>query len=287
MFSIIIPTWNNLEMLQLCVAGIKAHSTYSHEIVLHINEGADGTREWADQEGLVYSMSVENIGICRAMNLAFGKTTKEYVLYLNDDMYVLPKWDAVLMEEIARFPDNCFMLSASTIEPEKRDANKQAIVKDYGRDVASFQRERLLEEFEGFEMADWSGSSWTPLVVHRDYWHLVGGFSIEFSPGIYSDPDFSMKMWLAGCRIFKSAGASRVYHFQGRSTDRVKKNNGRLQFMRKWGISSGVFYKHYLKMGEPYRGTLKEPKNSLTLRLEGLKARVYGAVGQGRIKDEG
>lgn len=51
LFSIVIPTWDNLEFVKLCVESIRKNSTYKHQIVLHINDGSDGTQEWADKEG--------------------------------------------------------------------------------------------------------------------------------------------------------------------------------------------------------------------------------------------
>jgi glycosyltransferase involved in cell wall biosynthesis len=274
MFSIIIPTWNNLDMLKLCVESIRQNSTFQHQIVLHINEGADGTQKWADTEGVAYTLSPTNIGICHAVNIAFDKTEKDYIVYLNDDMYVLPEWDKFLIEEIQKIGNQSFMLSATMIEP-RTTTESNIIVADYGREVETFQKEKLLAEFQTYKMDDWYGSSWPPLLVTREAWLAIGGFSIEFSPGMYSDPDFSMKLWLIGCRIFKGVGRSRVYHFQARSTGRVKKNNGRLQFMKKWGIPASFFYKNYLKMGQLYAGTLEEPNKDLAFKFAEWKARVH------------
>ena len=47
MISIIIPTFNNLEYLKICINSLKKNSTYKNEILLHINEGVDGTLEYA------------------------------------------------------------------------------------------------------------------------------------------------------------------------------------------------------------------------------------------------
>ena len=58
----------------------------------------------------------------------------------------------------------------------------------------SFQEQQLLAEYENLPMQDWTGATWPPNVVHKDLWHLIGGYSVEFSPGMYSDPDFSMKL---------------------------------------------------------------------------------------------
>jgi hypothetical protein len=63
---------------------------------------------------------------------------------------------------------------------------------------------------------------------------LVGGYSEEFSPGIYSNPDFSMEMWQACVRVFKGVGKSRVYCFISKSTGKVIKNDEKKQFIGKW-----------------------------------------------------
>jgi hypothetical protein len=80
-----------------------------------------------------------------------------------------------------------------------------------------------------------------------------------------------MKMWYAGCRIFKGVGNSRVYHFQSKSTLRIKKNNGRKQFLMKWGINQSTFNKYFIRRGTPYTGTLTEP-DAGTMKWENFRA---------------
>ena len=46
MFSIVIPTYNNLKYLELCLKSIKKNSKFHHEIIIHINEGIDGTKSY-------------------------------------------------------------------------------------------------------------------------------------------------------------------------------------------------------------------------------------------------
>ena len=40
-FSILIPTWNNLPFLKICVDSIRKNSTYRHQIIVHVNDGSD------------------------------------------------------------------------------------------------------------------------------------------------------------------------------------------------------------------------------------------------------
>ena len=100
LFSILIPTWNNLKFLQLCVESIRKNSTYEHQILIHVNEGTDGTLEWVKAQGLAYTHSAENVGVCLALNQLRPLVTTDYVLFMNDDMYVCPEWDKALYDEI-------------------------------------------------------------------------------------------------------------------------------------------------------------------------------------------
>ena len=100
-FSIVIPTWNNLPMLQLCIDSIRDNSQYRHQIIVHVNEGKDGTLDWLNaQPDIDYTFSRQNIGVCYALNVARTLMTSDYLLYLNDDMYVCPGWDRALHQEI-------------------------------------------------------------------------------------------------------------------------------------------------------------------------------------------
>ncbi len=262
MFSIIIPTWNNFKFIQLCVESIRKNSALRCQIILHINDGSDGTLEWAKQQNILFSYTPDNAGICIAVNMAAQLATNKYIIYMNDDMYCCPNWDKYLAEEINSLPDDNFMLSATMIE--FNDTNNDAkIIRNFGTSVESFDEEGLLKALPSLHKNDWSGATWPPCVISKNKWNIIGGFSIEFSPGMASDDDFSMKMWHSGCRYFKGIGKSLVYHFQSKSTQRIKRNNGRKQFLLKWECNASTFNKYYIKKGKPFEGILQEPSASV------------------------
>lgn len=248
-YSILLPSWNNLEYLKLCVRSIRAHSHYEAQLIVIINEGKDGTVEWIKaQKEIDYIHATENIGICYGLNSCRSMIKSDYVVYVNDDMYVLPGWDKVLFDEIEQLDTKEFILSSTMIEPTAT-GNRCVVVQDFGRDINSFKEDALLQEYVDLYRNDWCGSMWPPNLVHIDVWDLVGGLSVEFSPGMYSDPDFSRKLYELGVRVFKGKGKSLVYHFGSKSTKRIKTNQGRKKFILKWGISSKFFSQNYLRMG--------------------------------------
>ena len=101
--------------------------------------------------------------------------------------------------------------------------------------------------------------------MHKDVWHKVGGFSEEFNPGMGSDPDFNMKLWNEGVRIFKGIENFKVYHFSSITTRKkvgIIKNNGDKTFLKKWGISIKFFKKYFLKSKTKFLGPLTNPKKN-------------------------
>jgi glycosyltransferase involved in cell wall biosynthesis len=274
MFSILIPSWNNLELLKLCVRSIRTNSTFDHQIIVHVNDGSDGTLEWVRTQQIDHTYSPQNIGICLAVNEAAMHAKLDYILYLNDDMYCCPGWDKALANKLGQLDTDLFMLSGTMIEP--RDTNNPCvIVRNYGSDAANFDESGLLAELPQLSKEDWYGATWPPTLVSKRWWFKVGGYSSEFSPGMSSDNDFSMKLWHAGCRIFLGMGDSLVYHFQCKSTGKVKKNDGGRQFLNKWGMRQSVFDRYFLRRGLPARGLmLDEPENTRQLRWQLLRSRL-------------
>ena len=279
MFSIIIPTWNNLGHLKLVVESLRKYSAYAHQILVHVNDGSDGSLDWVREQGIEHTASPANIGICHAVNLISAKATHEYIVYMNDDMYCCPGWDTALARRIAQMPNNLFLLSGTMIEPVD-SGNPCVVVGNFGRDVETFDADRLVAQTPSLVRADWRGATWPPTVVHRDWWFKVGGYSSELSPGMSSDNDFSMKLWDAGCRTFIGVGDSLVYHFQQKSTGKVVKNDGRRQFLQKWGMTQSTFDKYYLRRGQPVgQGgiTVGEPDDTSAFRRAKLKSRFKRA----------
>ncbi len=275
-FSIIIPSWNNLDFLKTCIDSLQKNSRYQHQIILHLNEGNDGSREWAESQDLDYTASIENIGICYAMNVARTLATSDLLVYFNDDMYACPDWDYWLYEEVKKQISPFFFFSSTMIEP-RYTGNHCAIAPfDFGSIPKEFNEAALLENYQIPEKLDWNGATWPPSVLPTLLWDMVGGYSTEFTPGMYSDPDFSMKLWHAGVRNFKGLGKSRVYHFMSKSTGKLnkKKINGAKVFLNKWGISSNVFSRFYLRRGEDWIAPLTLPKNDCKFKLKTILSNI-------------
>jgi len=205
MFSIVIPTWNNLDFLKLCVNSIRKNSQSEHEIIIHINDGSDGTLEWVQSQGIKYSHTAKNIGICLAVNHLVAQASHDWVLYMNDDMVACPGWDTAFAKAIES-SDTDLALFFSTLIQADNGRNPNIIKNNFGSTPQNFDESRMLQEYLSEARDDVEGGEAQPTLFHRKWWTMVGGYSLEFSPGMSSDDDLLMKFWVAGCRHFRIVG---------------------------------------------------------------------------------
>ena len=273
MFSIIIPSFNNFEYLKLCILSLEKNSSLKNELIFYINEGSDGSLDFIKSKNYKFIHSKINKGLCTAVNEASKLANTNYILYAHDDMYFLPEWDLVLKNEVNLLDTNLFYLSGTMI-------NEGHIKLDFGKTFKDFDEKQLLLNYKKYNFYDFHASFESPHLIHKSIWKKVRGLSEEFNPGDGSDPDLCMKLWKEGVRIFKGINHFKVYHF-GSVTLRkkifFKRNNGSLQFLKKWKISHKFFRKHYLKARTVYSGALIEPNKNIFYYIELLlcKLKLY------------
>ena len=270
MFSVIVPTFNNFEYLKLCLDSLKKNSFYKHEYIIHINEGSDKTLEFVKSNNYKFSYSKINEGVCVAFNKAVKLASKKFIVLAHDDMYFCPDWDKAFQSELSKLPDNSdFFLSGTMVQPFESYINLNC-----GDSIKNFDEQKLLAELPKIKFKDFQGTHWQPSLIPLKTWNKVGGFSEEFSPGLGSDPDFNMKLWNLGVRLFKGLGDCRVYHFSSLSLRKKAWNNGAKTFLLKWGISIKFFKKHYLRSDQIFLETLAEPKKNINYYAEFFKCKI-------------
>tara|TARA_B110000008_G_scaffold265817_1_gene291365 strand:+ start:14 stop:892 length:879 start_codon:yes stop_codon:yes gene_type:complete len=266
MFSVLIPTFNNLKYLKFCIKSIRKNSKYINQIIPHVNVGDDGTIGFLKQEKIDFTLTDYNSGICEGINKAAKLAKFDYLLYAHDDFYFSPYWDKILKEEVNRIGHNNFYLSGTMI-------NEGQIKFNCGDTPDDFDEKKFLDNYKNHNYYDFQGSTWAPSLVHREIWNKVGGFSEEYFPGSGSDPDFNMKLWNLGIRIFKGINNFKVYHFgsivlRDKKKQKIKYGSrGSKQFLIKWGLGINFFKKYFLRSDKKYNGELKDPDKNIKFYL--------------------
>ena len=268
MFSIIIPTLNNINYLKVCLDSLNKNSSLNNEILVHVSIGNDGTTDYLKQKNINYTFTDYNAGICEGVNTAAKKSKMDYILYAHDDMYFCKNWDKYLIDEINKQKNNFYYLSGTNVSTRFGLINYNC-----GDTFENFDENKFLKFCIDDNTPDLQSAHWAPHLIHRELWDKIGGFSEEFNPGDGSDPDFCMKLWLENVRIFKGISKFKVYHFNSLTTrnNKVTLNNGTKIFLLKYGFNPKFFRKYYLKGNNsiiPYRGILDEPKNNFFMFIE-------------------
>ena len=277
MYSIIIPTLNNLKYLKICINSLKKNSKYNHEIIPHVNIGDDGTIDFLEKNLIKYTHTKFNAGICQGMNMAAKEATNDYILYAHDDFYFCPDWDEILKKEVDKIGHNFFYLSGTMV-------NNGQIEFNCGETNENFNENKFLQNYKKYNFYDFQGSTWAPHLIHKEIWNKVGGFSEEYYPGTGSDPDLNMKLWKIGVRIFKGINDLKVYHFGSIVTRKFKDDpkiitesgsKGGKIFLIKWGYSIKFFKKYILRSDTKYEGELNEPNKNIEYYLNLIINKLY------------
>jgi len=284
MFSILIPTYNNLEYLKVCINSIRKNSKFNHQIIVHVNEGKDGTLDYIKDSNLEFTFSDQNIGMPKALNKASKLSKKDYILISHDDFYYCPGWDEELINNVNSINHKNFYLSSTMVGAGQ-------VLFDAGQTVDTFDEDKLLNNLENIKTIDFQGTTKCPGLVHKEIWERVGGWSEEFSPTGGDDTDFAMKLWKINIRIYKGLGKSLAYHFGSITTRKKDKSlftylgsRGNKIFLKKWRISINFFEKYYLNSGldknkklifNEYNGPLSKPLININYLFDLLKCKLF------------
>jgi len=272
--SIIIPTFNNFDYLKFFLRSLKINSSFDHEIILHINDGSDGTLKYALDNNIKHTYSKTNIGLCSSMNKAYSLTTTDYILYAHDDMYFCKNWDIFLTNEINKQDNNLYYLTGTNVSTRYGLMNF-----DCGSSIDTFDENKFSKFCVEDKTNNFQSSHWAPHLIHRELWDKISGFSEEFNPGDGSDPDFCMKLWINNVRVFKGISKFKVYHFNSKTTrnSKISLNNGTKTFLFKYGFNPRFFRKHYLRGNIsiiPYIGTLSNPNKNIIFYFDLIKCKL-------------
>jgi ADP-heptose:LPS heptosyltransferase/GT2 family glycosyltransferase len=273
-FSIIIPTYNTLPYLKLCLKSFQEHSAYSHQIIVCADGCSDGTNEFLKTlPGADSVILAHNRGICSATNQAARLAKMEYLFLANDDLAASPGWDEALMA----LASPARVISAVQIEPGWVPVAPCHIRRDFGRTSSDFREQDFLKyaaaENRSKQGISEPGANY-PFLVHRGSWERLGGLDERFHPGPGSDPDLFYRLALDRKELLR-VRSSLFYHFGGRASRFAGESGRQSQAWKKAARNSRRVFA--LKWGRPWDfGFGEVPK---VKRPSPLAFFVWGGIG--------
>lgn len=221
--SIIIVSWNALDLLKQCLPSVVATDFDGFEIILADNASTDGSAEWVRETFPEVNIvrHPENWGFAKGNNAAVPHAKGQLIILLNNDVEVPADW---LTPIVARFDSHADLGAA---QPKLHQFDKRTHFEYSGaaggfldRWGYPFARGRLfdvLEEDTGQYDAsrDVFWASGTCLAVRREVWDRLGGLEEAFFMHM-EEIDLCWRIHRLGYRI-ECVPESVVYHIGGGS----------------------------------------------------------------------
>ena len=217
----------------------------------------DGTHEWLDKlndPNVKYFYSIENKTFSDTFNKASELATKDYVIYLHNDIILAPNF----LENIEKHlgPNN--VVSYTTIEPPIFSGHERPgkIIQDFGSDLQSFDKEKMymFVKEKQIEYSNQIESGITFFMcMPKKILLEIGGMDNLFNPMFCEDDDLIKRFELIGMNMFTSLDAI-CYHFVSKTsrfseeyktfTNQFEIQSNR-NFVRKWGFRNSLHNKKY------------------------------------------
>lgn len=217
--SIVIPTYNGLDLLRPCLEAIAAHTLEPHEIIVVDNGSTDGTTAWLTEHrpDVTVVALPENVGYPRGINYGLERATGDYIVTLNNDTEVTAGW---LYE----------MIKVMEADP------RCGLVGPMSDNVSGIQKgEPTRGNIETQRLTGFC------LLMRRAVVEQLGGLDTRFGLGNYDDDDYCLRAIIKGWTL-RIACAAFVHHvgFQtwertGADLNALLEHNRRL-FNEKWGL---------------------------------------------------
>ena len=243
MISVIIPTYKNPEMLDLCLeSAIKGQVEKNQIIVIvdgHYEINKHILDKWKDNIDLLDLE--QNVGLCRGTNLGVYNAKHDKVLIVNDDNVFPVSWDIILEEDWKEG----MVLSPNQVEPQA-SMFPQFQIEDLGRTIEDFELEKWWEEESIISQTEYhvhkgkleeTGST-LPIFMSKIDYLRVGGWDENYELGMVADWDFFLKCQLSGLKMMRTCNCH-FYHFASVSANGEKRQQaeqaGHEYAKYKWG----------------------------------------------------
>ncbi len=240
--SVVIPVHNKYAVTFHCLCALLfAKGEVSFEVVV-VDDGSedDTAEELARHEGLVVVTNEKALGFVHACNAGAEAARGDYIVFLNNDTEPTAGWLEEMVGTFGLFPA-AGLVGAKLIYPDGRLQEAGGIVWNtgnpwnYGRNANPHD-----PRYTYARQADYlSGAA---LMVRRDVWETVNGFSRDMAPAYFEDTDLCFKVRAEGWQTVYQPLAE-VFHFEGISNGKdVNTTTGlkrfqeinRPKFKRKW-----------------------------------------------------
>ena len=241
--SVIVLTYNNLDMTKACLHSIEQYSHYPNlELVLVDNASSDGTpeflREYASQhDNTVLCLNDDNLGFSAGNNVGLKAATGDYFVILNNDTYVTAGWVQGLLRSLRRHPN------VGLVGPVTNNIGNEAKINiNYHNMDEMAIAARAYARLHAGEIYPVRAAAFFCVMFSRDVYQRVGPMEEAFGVGFFEDDDYCNRVREIGCTVAVVEDVF-VHHHLSASFDKLKAGKKQELFERnkviyeaKWGV---------------------------------------------------
>ena len=216
MISVLIPTYNQPEALDLCLQSLILGQDELNEVIVIENGYCEQNQQvfekWKKHINVL--PFEENVGMSRALNMGVYNATCNNILITHDDMVFPKKWDYKL-STFTKYKNA--VITLNSIEPTP-SMFKQFNIKDLGRNPSSFNLQKFWEYEENIclDKIDESGSTF-PFMMNKYDYLRIGGFDDNYPGPWVVDWEFFLKCKMSNMKMIRTYNCY-LYHFVSLST---------------------------------------------------------------------
>ncbi len=214
--TVIIPAFNQFQLTYQCLASLILSGDKANlEIMVVDDASTDATTVIESRvENLSVVRNQENLGFLHSCNKAASLAKGDYIVFLNNDTEVEANWIDKMLEVFDNF-SGVGAVGAKLVYPDGTLQDAGGIVWQSGQPWnVGHGKHRDDPEYNYVREVDYlTGAA---LMVSREAWDAVDGFSEQYAPAYYEDTDLSFKIREAGFRTLYCPQAT-VVHYEGRS----------------------------------------------------------------------
>ncbi len=245
--TIVIPVYNNCEYTFQCLKSIAENTTdIDYEVLVVDDCSTDRTREMLAVVSTAQVLrNKKNSGFLFSCNSGAKKARGEYIVFLNNDTVVTPRWLEELLETFKAHPE-AGLVGSKLLYPDGRLQEAGGII---WRDASGWNYGRLDDpqkpEYNYLREVDYCSGAC--VMVPKKLFMDLGGFDKRYAPAYAEDADLAFQIRQAGRKVFYQP-LSQIIHFEGISSGTdlssgVKKYQliNQEKFQKKW---ASVLQKH-------------------------------------------
>lgn len=231
LISIIVVNWNGKEYLEDCFTSLKRQSYAPLELLMIDNASMDGSVEYMSECFPRVSIFVnsENVGFGSAVNRGVEQAHGEYVLFLNNDLYLDERCVEKMVEMMG-------VEWVGAVVPKILYFNERNRINSFGNVVnyLGIACPKYIDEEERTPTQVEETACGGIFLARREFFKQLGGFDPDFFM-YHEDHDLSWRIRLAGKKLVVNPEAVMYhkYHFSKNPKKFYYSEKNRLQLLLK------------------------------------------------------